>query len=269
MANERPLSILVVDDNRSSADALARLLRKRGDEVRATYDGETAIGLIEELTPDLVLTDLKMEPVDGLVVLKAARSQRPPIETIVFTAYGAVEVAVRAMHLGARDFLTKPVTVEQLSARIDQIRTGDDHGAGFVATDGFQADSEAARDLWSLLQRAAGVPTPGVDRGGTRRWTKLCGTRPPPSGRRSPRGRDAVHDPQCGPGRGLARRRERCSCPTSTSLPDGQQRELYVQLQDAPAGVRVAATALPERTPEALPRGCCGPSCTTTSPCWW
>ena len=115
------MRILVVDDNRSSADAIVKALRKRGDDAHAAYDGATAIDQIERTRPDVVLTDLRMEPVDGMEVLRAARDVRPLIEVIVFTAYGAVDTAVEAMHLGARDFLTKPVTFDQLSETTEGI----------------------------------------------------------------------------------------------------------------------------------------------------
>jgi len=240
---DRALSILVVDDNRSSADALARLLRKRGDDVRAVYDGETAIGLIDELRPDLVLTDLKMEPVDGLVVLRAARGQRPPIETIVFTAYGAVEVAVEAMHLGARDFLTKPVTVEQLAVRIDQIRAGDGSEI-LVEPEGFLARSEAARELRSVLERAAGVPTPvwvEGELGSGRSYAArvLHGLGDEVRGAETPFAIRNVAREEPWPETGMV------LLPNVDELPDDLQRELYVQLQGAPAGLRVVATALP------------------------
>jgi DNA-binding NtrC family response regulator len=119
----QPLNILVVDDNRTSADALARVLTSAGDTINVAYDGGTAIEQLQNNRFDVVLTDLKMEPVDGLSVLKEARHQRPPAEVIVFTAYGAIEAAVEAMRLGARDFLTKPVTVDQIAHRLDQLRT--------------------------------------------------------------------------------------------------------------------------------------------------
>jgi two-component system, NtrC family, response regulator HydG len=162
------LKILVVDDNRSGADALARLLRKTGDEVEAVYDGKTAIGRLQADPPDIVLTDLKMEPVDGMAVLEAARAMRPPVETIVFTAYGAIDVAVRAMHMGARDFLTKPVTVEQVNSRLDQLRAeladeptqSEELDIRPAGADGFVARSEASRQLLAKLQRAADVPSP-------------------------------------------------------------------------------------------------------------
>jgi DNA-binding NtrC family response regulator len=163
------LRILVVDDNRSAADALARVLRKQGDEVDAVYDGLAAIERIRATPPDVVLTDLKMEPVDGLDVLQAAREMRPPVEVIVFTAYGAVDVAVKAMHLGARDFLTKPVTVGQVAARLEdlRVRTEDEPIEGEEEPDAvtevpflFIAESDASRGMVQELRRAAIAPSP-------------------------------------------------------------------------------------------------------------
>jgi DNA-binding NtrC family response regulator len=156
------VQILVVDDNRSSADALVRALKKRGDDAEAAYDGESAISRLREYTPDLVLTDLRMEPVDGMEVLRAARSHRPPIEVIVFTAYGAVETAVEAMHLGARDFLTKPVTLDQLLRRVEELDprgapTGPSSAKKLDTT--FSAQSTAGQELLNMLTRAAGVPS--------------------------------------------------------------------------------------------------------------
>lgn len=152
-----PLKILIVDDNRSAASALARLLSLGGDEVSAVFDGETAITTMQAEPPDLVLTDLRMEPVDGMAVLRAARELDPPVEVIVFTAFGAVEVAVEAMRLGARDFLTKPVTADQIRERLVSLREGD---ATPPSEDpSFIAHSESSRALLHALDRAAGVPS--------------------------------------------------------------------------------------------------------------
>ena len=82
---------------------------------------QAPLGALERLAEggvDVVLTDLKMEPVDGMAVLRAARALSPPPEVLVFTGYGSVATAVEAMHLGARDFLTKPVTPTQLLERL-------------------------------------------------------------------------------------------------------------------------------------------------------
>jgi len=157
-----PLRILVVDDNRSSANAMAKLLGRGGDDVTPLYDGAAAIERIDADPPDIVLTDLKMEPVDGMAVLSKARSMTPPVEVVVFTAFGAVDVAVRAMHLGARDFLTKPVTVDQVTARVEALRAerSGHHEVGTShADEAFVAQAPSSKGLLSTLERAGGVPS--------------------------------------------------------------------------------------------------------------
>lgn len=115
------MNILVVDDNRSSAEAMSRILRKQGHEVTTLFDGASAIQHLEREPPDLVFTDLRMEPVGGMDVLRAARAAVPPAEVVVFTAFGAVDKAVEAMRMGARDFLTKPISVEQILDRVNTL----------------------------------------------------------------------------------------------------------------------------------------------------
>jgi DNA-binding NtrC family response regulator len=152
------LKILVVDDNRSSADAMTRILSKQGHDVSAAYDGATAIRQIRSEPFRLVLTDLRMEPVDGIEVLRAARELTPPVEVIVFTAFGAVERAVEAMQLGARDFLTKPVSVDQI---LDRVRgLSGDEPISNAPSGPFVAESHAAKGLLETLQSVADVPTP-------------------------------------------------------------------------------------------------------------
>lgn len=116
------LAILVVDDNRVAADSMARLLGRENHRVEACYDGQTAIDRLHQQPFDLVFTDLRMEPVDGLSVVRAARACDPPVDVIVFTAFGSVEAAVEAMRLGALDFLTKPVMADQLLRRVRELR---------------------------------------------------------------------------------------------------------------------------------------------------
>jgi DNA-binding NtrC family response regulator len=116
------LSVLVVDDNRSAALAIAMLLEREGHSAEAVYDGQSAIQRLHSTHYDLVLTDLRMEPVDGLAVVAAARQKDPPVEAIVFTAYGSVDTAVEAMRLGAADFLTKPVTADVILRRVRNLR---------------------------------------------------------------------------------------------------------------------------------------------------
>ncbi len=152
------LKILVVDDNRSSADAMTRILTKQGHDVSSAYDGASAIQLIRTEPYRLVLTDLRMEPVDGIEVLRAARELTPPVEVIVFTAFGAVERAVEAMQLGARDFLTKPVSVDQILERVRAL--SGDEPSNTAVSGPFVAESPAARTLLHTLESVADVPTP-------------------------------------------------------------------------------------------------------------
>lgn len=156
MPETSPLNVLVVDDNRSAADGLAMVLEKLGDNVTAVYGGREAIQHIQTHRPDVVLTDLRMVPVDGMAVLRAARELRPPVECVVLTAYGAVETAVDAIKLGARDFLTKPVAVEQVRARLDALRGPEQHEE--QSPDTFIAHAASSRALFRSLQQAASVP---------------------------------------------------------------------------------------------------------------
>ncbi|MEZ4318008.1 MAG: response regulator [Myxococcota bacterium] len=152
------MKILVVDDNRSSADAMARILQKQGHDVVSEYDGASAIELLQGSDFRLVLTDLKMEPIDGMAVLRAARGLPTPVEVIVFTAFGAVEKAVEAMQLGARDFLTKPVSVDQILDRVRQL--AGDAPPSILDNGPIVAQSSAARMLVSTLEAIADVPSP-------------------------------------------------------------------------------------------------------------
>lgn len=146
-----PLQVLVVDDNRSAAEAAALLLEREGHEVEVRFDGEEAIARLGERRFDLVLTDLRMEPVDGLAVVQAARASSPPVDAMVFTAYGSVEAAVEAMRLGAVDFLTKPLTADQLLRRVREYR---DSGGTPPALVG---ESEAMASIREQAVKLAGV----------------------------------------------------------------------------------------------------------------
>jgi DNA-binding NtrC family response regulator len=237
------LKILVVDDNRSAADALARVLSKKGNQVETAYDGQTAITLLQTSPPpDVVLTDLKMEPVDGMAVLRAARACRPPLEVIVFTAYGAVDIAVDAMRLGARDFLTKPVTVEQVELRLKQIRPDHLHPAPTTQViPSFIANSPSSTQLLHAIRQAAEVPSPvlvegeiGSGRGFVAQTIHQMNKSDEPF-RVWDIGRDTDW-----PSSGTV------LLPNIDDLPDDLQRELVRNLHHVPQEVRLIATAGPD-----------------------
>ncbi len=107
--------ILIVDDEINARTALVELLRDEGYAVEAAADAFKALGKVAEFAPDLVVTDLKMPGMDGLQLLAKLRESDPDLPVIVMTAFGEVETAVKAMRAGARDYLSKPVNVEELS----------------------------------------------------------------------------------------------------------------------------------------------------------
>ncbi len=99
---------LVVDDDVDLAAMVVDLLRRAGHEVTAVHDARAAMASIEASAPDLLVTDVCMEGVDGLELIEWTRRFDPRITAIVITAFGSIETAVRAVRLGAYDFVTKP-----------------------------------------------------------------------------------------------------------------------------------------------------------------
>ena len=106
--------VLIVDDEQSMLEVLTIMLKREGHEVTAVSDGGEAIKLLESKGSDVVITDLKMEPVDGLEVLKSVKKVDPEAVAIMMTAHGSIENAVEAMKEGAFEYVTKPFKMEEL-----------------------------------------------------------------------------------------------------------------------------------------------------------
>lgn len=115
------MKILLVDDEPRLVEMLAGHLREEGHEVTCFTSGHDAVAALESFRPELVITDLRMAPVDGLTVLSAVKSALPDTDVLMITAFGTVETAVQAMKAGAADFISKPVRLEELSLRIAQL----------------------------------------------------------------------------------------------------------------------------------------------------
>jgi len=100
--------ILLVDDEKSVSTTVGLFLKKEGYTVEEASNGPDAVEQLKLKFFDLVITDLKMKPMDGLEVLRQAKSINPMTEVVVMTAYGTVESGVEAMKLGAYDYIQKP-----------------------------------------------------------------------------------------------------------------------------------------------------------------
>ena len=106
--------ILLVEDMPNPRKALSILLTKKGYTVTEACNGEEALDFLRGHEFELVITDLKMETVDGLEVLKATKKRYPMTEVIVVTAFGSIQNGVEAMKLGAYDYVTKPYDNDEL-----------------------------------------------------------------------------------------------------------------------------------------------------------
>src|SRR5574340_1716055 len=110
--------ILLVDDQRSLRRSLALMLESAGFHTAEAADGEEALAKLQRETFDLVVTDLRMEGMSGIDLLKEIKRLRPGMPVIVITAYGSIESAVQAMRLGAFDYLSKPFSESDIVEKI-------------------------------------------------------------------------------------------------------------------------------------------------------
>lgn len=120
LAQEKiPPHILVMEDDVSVARGLEMILTEEGYAVNLAGTGALALELFRQKRYDLLVADLRLPDMDGMEVIKKVKAEKPETEVIVITGYGTTSKAVKAMKLGARDFLPKPFTEEQIKASID------------------------------------------------------------------------------------------------------------------------------------------------------
>lgn len=112
--------ILLVDDDVSLLKLLGMRLESRGFRVTTAESGREALKALELDRPDLVLTDLRMDEMDGLALFREVQRQVPGLPVILLTAHGSIPDAVSATRQGVFSFLTKPVDREELFAAIDE-----------------------------------------------------------------------------------------------------------------------------------------------------
>ena len=113
-----PSKILLVDDEREFVQTLSERLLMRDMGSAVAYDGESALEVVREDEPDVMILDLKMPGIDGIEVLRRVKASQPEIEVIILTGHGSDADRETCMQLGAFAYLQKPVDVEELSATI-------------------------------------------------------------------------------------------------------------------------------------------------------
>jgi len=149
------LPLLIVEDDRDLRDALCVTLELAGYLVTPAADGEEALAVMQRHPVGLVISDIQMQPLDGLGLLRAVRQTYPEVPVVLMTAYGDIENAVAAMRAGASDYLAKPFEPASLLQLVERYRRRDvaPDDAGVIA-----ADSKSVA-LLAMAQRVASAAT--------------------------------------------------------------------------------------------------------------
>jgi len=106
--------ILVVDDEKNIRKTLRSALMEEGYRVTEAENGKTALSLIKEKRPDVILLDIWMEGLDGIETLKMIKKDDPYASVVMMSGHGNIETAVKATKLGAFDFIEKPLSLEKI-----------------------------------------------------------------------------------------------------------------------------------------------------------
>ncbi len=117
-ADGSPVRVVVVDDESSLSDLLSMALRYEGWDVRSAADGHSALSVIREFQPDVVVLDVMLPDIDGLQVLKRMRADGRDIPVLFLTAKDALDDRIAGLTAGGDDYVTKPFSLEELVARL-------------------------------------------------------------------------------------------------------------------------------------------------------
>lgn len=114
-------TIIIVEDNDTMRLGMAESLKREGFTVFEFTDGPAALNHLAENNAHLLISDLRMEPMNGIQLLEKIRQNHHDLEVLMVSAYGSIQDAVQAMQLGAADFMTKPFSPDELRARVKKI----------------------------------------------------------------------------------------------------------------------------------------------------
>jgi two-component system response regulator HydG len=162
--------ILVVDDEKEMAETVAEFLDDKGFRTDTAVGGKAALSALKRKQFDAVITDLRMDQVDGLDVLAAAHADDATLPVIIMTAYGTIEGAIEAVRRGASRYLTKPFKLEEVALSVEkalteqglqrenqELRRAIDERLGFRNLVG---KSPVMQQLYELLERVSTISSP-------------------------------------------------------------------------------------------------------------
>lgn len=145
------MKILVVEDDPNLREAIVDSLMMKGHQVHEVCNGVEAVKVIAQTSLDIVLSDINMPKMDGLQLLAHVKKNQPWLPMILMTAYGDVGQAVKAMQLGANDYLMKPFEVQELLSLLNKYQTT----AAVVEEDKPIAESAVSKNLFRVAEKVA------------------------------------------------------------------------------------------------------------------
>ncbi|MCD6579399.1 sigma-54-dependent Fis family transcriptional regulator [bacterium] len=143
--------ILIVDDEANMRKILSMTLNKKGYEVRIADSGKTGLELLRDFSPNIIISDMKMDEMNGLEFLKKVRINYGNIPFCFITAYGTVNSAVEAMKLGAVDYIQKPFEMSILLDIIDSYENKENKDSAIEVI----GDSKATNELKKMAIKIA------------------------------------------------------------------------------------------------------------------
>ncbi|RIK72554.1 Fis family transcriptional regulator [candidate division KSB1 bacterium] len=114
------LHLYLIEDNAAMREGLEQVARRQGHEVKSFERAEAALQALATAPADLILSDYRLPGMNGLELLEKVKALRPACEVMVMTAFGSIELAVQAMQKGAADFITKPISPEELTLKLER-----------------------------------------------------------------------------------------------------------------------------------------------------
>jgi two-component system response regulator HydG len=160
-----PVRVLIVDNEEALAEAVAESLERVGYQCQVATSGNEGARQVEQQQFDVIITDLVMNDLDGLALLKQAKNDLPDAEVILITGHGTIQSAVLAMQQGAFNYLLKPLDIQQLRAVVEKAaasarlrRTNAELNRRLDERFGFEGvigSSTKMNDVISLLKRIA------------------------------------------------------------------------------------------------------------------
>ena len=113
--------ILIVDDDVDALELMEELFESKGYDPLTASNGIEALNLVRDEDPDMVISDIRMPDMDGMQLLEELSKRHPQIPVIMVTAHGTIEAAVEAIKMGAKDYILKPLRLDEILAKVETI----------------------------------------------------------------------------------------------------------------------------------------------------